>query len=191
MKVSGLEVNGAIPIKEVMSTPVITALQEDNVKHIAKLMEKQNIGSIVIINNLGEPVGLTTERDLATRVVANNLLPSEVKAIEVMSSPLRTIHLSADIKDAAKRMQKFGIRRVVVMDKGEMVGILSSRDIIEVTPALIEILMEKARITRGPQLIKKRSSAGYCDRCRQWSEQLLSIDGEYLCEVCHAALKEE
>jgi CBS domain-containing protein len=191
MKVSSLEINGAIPIREVMSTPVITVLQEDSVKHIAKLMEKQNIGSIVVINNLGEPIGLITERDLATRVVANNLLPSEVKAIEVMSSPIRTIHLSADIKDAAKRMQKFGIRRVVVMDKGEMVGILSSRDIIEVTPALIEILMEKARIVRGPQLIKKRSSAGYCDRCRQWSEQLLSVDGEYLCEVCHAALKEE
>jgi hypothetical protein len=108
-----------------------------------------------------------------------------------MSSPIRTIHLSADIKDAAKRMQKYGIRRVVVMDKGAMVGILSSRDIIEVTPALIEILMEKARITRGPPLIRKRSSAGYCDRCRQWSENLLSIDGEYLCEECHATLKEE
>jgi hypothetical protein len=123
--------------------------------------------------------------------VANNLLPSEVKAVAVMSSPIRTIHLSADIKDAAKRMQKFGIRRIVVMDKGEMVGILSSRDIIEVTPALIEILMEKARITRGPQLIRKRYSAGYCDRCRQWSEQLQSVDGEYLCEECYSALKEE
>jgi CBS domain-containing protein len=188
---SSLEINGAIPIKEVMSTPVITVLEKDNVEHIAKLMEKQRIGSIVVINNQRNPVGLITERDLATRVVAKNLLPSEVKAIEVMSSPIRTIHLSADIKDAAKRMQKFGIRRVIVMDKGDMVGILSSRDIIEVTPALIEILMEKARIIRAPQLIRNRSSAGYCDRCRQWSDQLLSIDGEYLCESCHASLKEE
>ena len=161
MSVHGFKVDTTIPARDVMSTPVTTVLEGDTVEHVAKLMAEHDIGSIVVTDPQGNPIGLITERDMALRVTAKNLLPSKVKARDVMSSPLRTIDPNTDIKEAAGIMRKFGIRRLVVMDKSRMTGIISSRDIVAITPALIEIIVEKARITQSaPFLGRGLSSRG-------------------------------
>jgi CBS domain-containing protein len=185
---SHLEVNASIPVKDVMTRPVVTVFEDDTIDNVAKFIAGHNIGSIVVVNQERYPVGVITERDIAIRIVAKNLRPSNVKAKEAMSSPLRTIDANTDIREAAKRMQRHGIRRLVVMNKGKMVGIVSSRDIVEVTPTLIEILMEKARITPSTPLIKELFSTGYCDRCRQWSDTLMNVDGRFICEECRIEL---
>ena len=118
------------------------------------------------------------------------MIASKVKAKKVMSSPLITIAPNVDIKEAALIMKKFSIRRLVVMDKAEIDGIISSRDIVAITPALIEIIMEKARITQPP-LIREKSSAGYCDRCGEWSDILVSREGKFICEECRIELDSE
>jgi len=188
---SSFKVDASIPVKDVMTSPVITVSEDDNVEHVAKLIAEHDVGSIVVTNHKGNPIGVITERDIAVRVTAKNLLPSTVKAREAMSSPLRTVDPNTDIKEAAERMQKYGIRRLVVIDKGRMVGIVSSRDIVAITPALIEIIMEKARITRGLPLVRDTSSVGYCDQCRQWSDTLVIVDGRFLCEECRIELESE
>jgi len=164
---SDLIANASIPVKDVMSSPVIMVSEGDNVNHVAKLLTDNDIGSIVVSDLKGNPVGLITERDIVTRIAAKNLLSVKVKAKEVMSSPLKTIDSNSDIIEAANRMREYGIRRLVVMDGGKMVGVVSSRDIVTITPALIGIIVEKARMTQRLPLIRKTSSAGYCDRCRQ------------------------
>ena len=64
--------------KDVMSKPVISVRENDNAMNAAKLMEKHKIGGIVIVNKNGKPLGIVTERDLATRVVAKDLQPKDV-----------------------------------------------------------------------------------------------------------------
>lgn len=181
---SGIEINATIPVKDVMSSPVITVFEDDKVERVAKLMAKHDIGSIIITDHKENPVGLITERDLALRVTVKDLLPSKIKAKKVMSSPLRTIDLNIDITECAKMMQKYNNRRLVVMDKGKMIGIVSSKDIVAITPTLIEILMEKARINPSLTISRKASLAGYCERCRQWYDSLVNVDGRYICEEC-------
>lgn len=188
---SRLNVNPAIPVKDVMSSPVITVFEDDSVEHVAKLIAERDIGSIVVTDRKGIPIGVITERDIAIRVAAKNLLPRKVKAREAMSSPPRTIEPGVDITEAAKRMQEYGVRRLVVMDKDKMVGIVSSRDILSITPALIEIIMEKARITRRLPLLTEASSSGYCDRCRQWSDTLVKVEGRFICEECRIEFEAE
>ena len=185
---SNFKINTSVPIKDVMSSPVITVYEDDSVEHVAKLMAERDIGSIVVIDRGGNPIGVITERDIVVRVATKNLLPSAVKAKDVMTSPSRIIDPDADITEAAKKMREHNIRRLIVMDRGKMVGIISSRDIVAITPALIEIIMEKARITQGPSLVRESSSAGYCDRCRQWSDTLVSVEGRFICEECRIEL---
>jgi len=178
------EVKTAVLVKEIMTSPVVTVSENDTIELVAKLMDIHDLGSIIVTDSRGNPVGIITERDIVKRVAAKNLLPNKVKAGKVMSSPLIVIGPEADINDAAKKMSRHGIRRLVVMDHGKMVGIVSSKDIVAITPALIEIIAEKARITQGPPIPNGFVSTGYCNRCRQWSENLMEVDGSFLCEEC-------
>lgn len=178
-------------VKDIMSTPVVTVLENDTVELAAKLMDTHDLGSIIVTDKKGKPVGIITERDIVKRVAAKSLLSNRVKAGGVMSSPLITVGPEVDINEAAKAMSRHGIRRLVVMDAGNMIGLVSSKDIVAITPALIEIITEKARITQGPPIPIGYISAGYCDRCRQWSESLVEVDGRFLCEECRLDLEEE
>src|SRR5579883_1379750 len=164
-------------VREVMNSPVISGSENETADQLAKKMVKYSIGSVIIID--GEDVkGIVTDGDLVNKVVARNLLPSEVKAKDVMSSPLQTIESEKDVTDAAR------LKRLGVTYKGKVVGIVSMSDIIGVTPEIIDIVSEKARILSGGSGQRASSVSGYCDNCNQWSDNLLEIDGKFICEEC-------
>lgn len=170
-------------VREVMNSPVISGSENETADQLAKKMVKYSIGSVIIID--GEDVkGIVTDRDLVNKVVAKNLHPSEVKAKDVMSSPLQTIESEKDVTDAARLMRKLGVKRLGVTYKGKVVGIVSMSDIIGVTPEIIDIISEKARILSGGSGQRASSVSGYCDNCNQWSDNLLEIDGKFICEEC-------
>lgn len=183
------EVNVAIPVNDVMSTPVIKVYESETVESVANLMDRHNLGSIVVVNDEGYPLGIITERDITIRIAANNLKAREVSAKSIMSSPPIMIRVDADIKTVAAILQKESIGRLVVMDKGKMVGMISDKDIVSITPALIEIITEKTRITRGRSPLTETSTTGYCERCLQWSTSLKRMDGKFLCGECSLDLE--
>ncbi len=183
------EVTAAIPVKDVMSTPVIKVYGNETIESVANLMDRHNLGSIVIVNDKDYPLGLITERDITIRVAAKNLKAKEVLAKTVMSSPPVTIRADADIKTAAAKLQKKSVGRLIVMDKGEMIGMISDKDIVSITPALIEIITETARITRGRSPLIKTSTTGSCENCLQWSTSLKRVDGKFLCRECSLNLE--
>ena len=74
-------------VKDVMSSPVITVYENEPVDKVAQLMDKYKLGCIIVTSRDGKPLGIITERDLVVRVLAKNLLPSKLKAKDVMSSP--------------------------------------------------------------------------------------------------------
>jgi len=183
---TALEMRSRMLVKDVMSSPVITATEDMPLNEVAMLMKKHNIGCIVVNDKNGKPVGIITERDVVERVVAENIKPGEIRAKEIMSKPLVTIDSEKSINDAAREMSRFNIRRLVVMYKGDLVGIISSKDILAVTPELIEIIQEKARIENQNFMEESEtiSSAGYCDNCGEWSDDLREVEGSFLCEEC-------
>ena len=180
-------------VKDVMSSPVITIDENGTVEKVAQLMDKYQLGCIIVTSKEGKPIGIITERDLIVRVLAKNLLSSKLKAREVMSSPLMTISPDATISEAARMMSRLNIRRLGVVYRGELVGIISSKDILAVTPELIEIIQEKARIESqsSSEEVEYTPLAGYCDRCGAWSDDLKEVEGQFLCEDCRAELKEK
>lgn len=173
-------------VKDVMSSPVITVAENEKVDKVAQFMEMQRLGCIIVTDKDGRPIGIITERDLVTRVLAKNKLPGKLLAKDVMTSPLITISPDETLSDAARQMSRLNVRRLGVVYKGNLVGVISSKDILAITPELIETIQEKARIESGnmEETVESSPMAGYCDRCGQWSSQLKEVEGEFLCEEC-------
>ncbi|MEN2974294.1 MAG: CBS domain-containing protein [Candidatus Caldarchaeales archaeon] len=175
-------------VRDVMSSPVIEGSEDDTAEQIAHKMEKYNVGSVVITRN-GEPIGIVTKTDLVFKVVSKNLKPSEVKTRDIMSSPIYSIEPETLIEEALRRMNILKVSRLVVTYKNKLAGIVSIKDILQVTPEILEIVRENMRI-RGVTLSTSREGyvEGYCDECGEWSDMLLNVDGRYICEECRLEL---
>ena len=112
-----------------MAKRVITADRETLVDSVAKIMAKEQIGSVIITRE-GEPFGIFTERDLLTKYLAKDKsLVEEVG--EACSSPLITAPLGLSVPDAAIIMASKHIRRLPITRERKLVGILSAGDLIE------------------------------------------------------------
>ena len=176
-------------VKDVMSSPVVTLDEDATSNKVANLIDKNELGCVIVTNKTGQPVGIITERDLVIRVLAKNLKPDAVKAKEIMTSPLVTIEPEATISEAARRMSRLNIRRLGVIYKSNLVGVVSSRDILGVMPELIEIIQERTRIEGAAEAEETAEAeelplSGYCDSCGVYSENLKDVNGQNLCEDC-------
>jgi len=175
-----------VRVKDLMRSPVRTVSDGETVDKAAQIMAEYKIGSVVVLDMAGRPIGIVTERDLVRRVLARKLSPSKVKVRDVMSSPLITVSPRATVDQAARKMGKLGIRKLVVVDRGKMVGIITSRELIEATPMFFDIIYEKLRSGVMPSRKAGERVAGYCESCGQWSESLVEVNGSFLCEDCAA-----
>ena len=170
-----------IKVKDVMTKGVVTVEPDTSVQEVAKLMKELGIGSVIV---LGESPGIITKSDLVRDIVAEGRDPKTVKAKDIMKTPLRAIPPDIDIEEAMKTMRDLNIKRVVVMKKGKIVGILSERDIIRIEPALSEIIKFRAEIENPPYFPEEQSLSGECELCGSYSDDLRFVNGKYLCENC-------
>ena len=190
---SGIGLRTRMLVKDVMSSPVVTTDEKASSNKVALMMDENKVGAVVVTNKEGKPLGIITEKDLVIRVLAKNLKPDAVKAIDIMTTPLVTIEPDATISEAARRMSSMDIRRIGVLYKGNLVGLLSSKDVLGVMPELIEIIHEQNRIESAerPEVesVEETSLSGYCDRCGLYSDDLKDENGQNLCEDCRLELE--
>lgn len=179
-----------VKVEDVMSSPVITIKETDSVLAAAKLMKKHEIGCVVVVGKSGDPKGLITERDVVRRVSAFDLLPSKVQASKSMTKPASTIDASANVTEAAKKMRELKIRRLIVLQGQKLKGIITSNDIVDITPALIDVMAEKSQIAPVERVRESAPLSGYCDRCGSWADELKNHDGQFLCDDCLAEVEE-
>jgi CBS domain-containing protein len=180
-------------VRDVMSSPVITMDEDEASNKAAVSMEKNDVGAVIVTNKAGKSIGIITERDLVIRVIAKNLKPDTIKSKDIMTTPLVTIEPEATISDAARRMTRLDIRRLGVIYKGNLLGIISSKDILGVMPELIEIMQERSRIEGEARTEEEEEVplSGYCDRCNIYSESLKERNGQNICDECRSELEEE
>ena len=171
-------------VRDIMNSPVISALPNDTIRDIAKKMKEEKIGSIVIMEK-DKPVGIVTDWDIVSNGLIKDVKPSQIKAKDVMQS-IHMIEGEESITEAARQLRKHNIKRLGVVYKNRLVGIISSSDVIAVTPDLVDVVSEKAAIIRGELGIVRPPSnvSGYCDECSEWSDLLQHNEGTFICEVC-------
>jgi len=186
------ELTDEVLVREVMSSPVIEAEEHETAEDAAKKMMKYGVGAIIVTGQSGEPVGIVTKTDLVNKVIAKNLKPNEVKLKDIMSTPLQTIDPDARIEDALRKMNKLKVNRLAVIYKNRLAGLVSIKDILRVTPEILEIVKENMKIM-GVSFPRSKEGymEGYCDNCGEWSDMLLNVEGRYLCEDCRLELLRE
>lgn len=120
-------------VGEIMSKPVITIRYLDVASNALAVMADKNVGAIIVVGNGNTPVGILTERDVLKYMIKQTQIPKDPLVLPVslmMSSPLITCEPDTPITEAYEMMHEKGIRRLPVLDKGKLVGIVTERDII-------------------------------------------------------------
>jgi len=117
-----------LKVHEAMVNNPITLEPSAFVFEAAKQMREKKIGSIIVVQK-GKVLGIVTERDLVRRVLAENRDPRTVQIHDIMTTPVVTITSNEDIIDAAQLMKAKGIRRLVIIDDGKLIGIITTDDL--------------------------------------------------------------
>lgn len=173
-----------ITVKDLMPQNIISILPETSVVEATRIMSTRDISSILIKTG-DDYVGIFTDRDVMRKVVASGLDPNDTVVREIMSSPLITISEDAGIQEAAEKMRDRKIRRLVVINEGAVVGIISESDIARVEPELHLLIREHTRLQLPPSSYTedRKSFVGFCEECNNYSS-LENVDGRWLCQEC-------
>jgi CBS domain-containing protein len=169
-------------VRDIMNSPVISTSPQHTIKDIATKMKEERIGSIVIMEN-EKAAGIVTDWDIVSNAVVKDVKPSEVKASDIMQ-PLHTIEGEEGVTEAARVLRQHNIKRLGVVYKNRLVGIISASDVIAVTPDLVNVISEKAALMRGEIGRSAGDISGYCDECGEWSDLLQFNEGTFMCEEC-------
>lgn len=136
-----------IYVKDVMSRNVKTVETDATVFEAARLMAKWKIGALVVMDGKS-PVGIVTEGDIS-RIVAKG---SDPKRTSVALCRKRLVNVSPGerVEVAAKKMAEAGIKKLPVMEDGQLVGILTQTDIVNSSFALVTSLKEMVQARYRP-----------------------------------------
>lgn len=115
-------------VREIMVRNVITIDHNKTAKDVALLMSEKQVSSLVVIKD-GNPIGLVTERDLSRKVMTTDRRSSDVQLSEVMSLKFRWVEPMTPIEDAIQKMINNNIRRLLVLEEGKLVGIITETDL--------------------------------------------------------------
>jgi CBS domain-containing protein len=117
--------------QEIMSHEVQWVAPEQSVAHAAELMAFHNLGFLPICSADGRPLGVITDRDIATRVAGKGRAASETRVEEVMTTPIHSVPLDCPLSAAGELMAEAGVSRLLVVSgAGALEGVVSITDLM-------------------------------------------------------------
>jgi CBS domain-containing protein len=123
-------------VSELMTKEVVTITATKTAQDASQLMTDRGVGCIVVLNSDGVASGIITERDLVSRVMAKSLRPETALVGDVMSTPLVTVSTHEPLEKAAEIMSTNKVRRLPVIERNSLVGILTSIDLAKSLPLI-------------------------------------------------------
>jgi CBS domain-containing protein len=128
--------------KDVAEPTFLSFSPETNALDTAKSMKEKRQGYVIVVSD-GKPVGIVTEWDYLSKVVAEGRDPSKVTLRELMSEGLISVADSDGIESVARVMTERGVRRVLVLREGKVIGVVTSRTIL----ARLEEYVDQVSVT--------------------------------------------
>ena len=169
-----------VPVLEIMTQNPVTIAADATVADAAVIMRRKDIGSVIVVED-GRPSGILTERDIVTKVAAENRQAARVAVRDIMTSPVVSIHPHEEVVDAAKLMAQKKIRRLPVVEDGRLIGVITENDILRIWPGLLEVTRETARAGLEDEM---RGVEGHCEACGLYSTDLEWDRGLLACPEC-------
>ena len=143
-----------LKLDDVMVEDVITVDSDAPVTEAVGLMNKHEIGCLIVVRR-GKAVGIVTERDLLKRVLAESRDPKKTKVRQIMSKPLIFGEPDMDIEDAARLMFRKKIKKLPVVEKGRLLGLVTLTDLARFQPQIMKLLRKIANRELPPRRMKK------------------------------------
>lgn len=138
MKIIDLAVHKVATIPE--GTPLLEC---------AKAMRAWHVGSLVVVNEKNQPIGMLTDRDITLEVVALEKEIKELSVNDVMSTPVCTAKDTESVVDALARMREQGIRRLPVVDEGgKLCGIVTVSNIVEEISVMLDSIVRSVKSSK-------------------------------------------
>jgi len=128
-------------VRDVMTKDVKVIGPDSSVHKVVAAMNKHNIGSIIVVKG-DKPEGVISERDILRRVVEPCLSPETITAKHIMTSPVITVSESASLDEVIKLMAEKRVRKIPVMKKDKIVGIITYTDVLSKVLNIISMLGE-------------------------------------------------
>lgn len=130
-------------VRDIMTINPISVQDDLSILECAKLMVERGIGSLIVMKNK-EFAGILTEQDLVVKIVANNMDSSKVLAKDIMTSSkgVVSVESSKSVYSAMVLMNNNGVRRLPVIDEGDLKGLITMKDIFGIEPDLFDNMFD-------------------------------------------------
>lgn len=145
-----------LKIRDIMTSPVVTQRMNSTVSEAASTMCAHNIGSLIIVDSRGKPVGIVTERDMLRKIIMTNKNPTATEIDQIMSRPIITGHPNMDLEEAANLMVRKEIKRLPIVESGKLVGMITLTDIVGSHPQIVSTLEQSLSLDNLPKRFRKR-----------------------------------
>ena len=117
-------------VRDIMQKNVITIELEKTVHNAAVILKEMDISFLVVLKD-SKPVGVISERDIVRKVVAENIESTSTKLEVIMSKNFKWVGPNASIESAIQKMLNNNIRRLVVLEDENLVGVITQTDLTE------------------------------------------------------------
>jgi len=115
-------------VKDAMTADVKTAGPSQSLTDVARLMKQEDVGSVPVVD--GERlIGVVTDRDIVVRGIADGSDPHAITAGDIASRDVVTVRPDDDLDAALRLMAQHQVRRLPVVDDGQLVGVVAQADV--------------------------------------------------------------
>ena len=171
-----------VKVADAMTRNPIVIAKELSLRECANSMIRNHVGS-VIVKQHNKLLGLVTAKDFVN-AVQKNVDFDKVTVGDIMIKKIKTITPDVDIYDALLDMSKKDIRRLPVIHKNELLGLLTISDVLKLQPRLLDVLAEKVKI--GGLFRRKSLNPfdGECEVCGNFTKLYEVKTSKFMCESC-------
>lgn len=177
-----------ILVADIMTRSPVTIKPNMNLLDCAKTMVKKRVGSLLIVNKK-KLVGFISEKDILWALVKKSKKDlKEIKAIDISPKKIATTKPNITVKEAIKKMKSLKFRKLPVIHGGELVGVITMKDILNFNPEVYPELEEFAKIREESKKLKRVNKKdlgreGICEECGN-HDILYNFNGLIICESC-------
>ncbi|MCW8965109.1 MAG: CBS domain-containing protein [Candidatus Pacearchaeota archaeon] len=183
-----------ILISDVMTRIPIIVKPNTNLLECARKMVRKRVGSLLIVDGK-RLVGFISQRDILWALIKKSKEDlSEIKAIDISPKKIGTLSPNMTVQEAIKKMKKLKFERLPVVSNKELVGMITSKDILNFHPELYPELDELAKIREESKKLKRIKKIqeggvleGVCEECGN-QDTLYRFNGMLVCDSCRNIL---
>ncbi|HDQ59883.1 MAG TPA: CBS domain-containing protein [Candidatus Woesearchaeota archaeon] len=135
-----------IRVKDIMEKKFLVIKPTHSIQKVAKIMHENHRSGVLILDDLGCPIGIVTLKDMVYKGLVKGIDPKTTKISVIMSKNLISIEPDEDLSKAVKKMREWRIRRLPVVKNKKLVGYITESELSKLSPNLLETMIEKLKV---------------------------------------------